>query len=66
MVCLDYCGWCTHDRGLKDGWIPCCDAFPDGMPFDFKWGMVLEMEECNNGIGFELKKDSKPWWTNEK
>lgn len=49
---------CKHQRDkLLDGWIPCCDAFPDGIPLDFKFGKVKEMKECNNGIGFEKKEE---------
>ena len=49
---------CKHQRDkLLDGWIPCCDAFPEGIPLDFKFGKVKEMKECNNGIGFEKKEE---------
>ena len=57
MICISDCFECKHQRDkLLDGWIPCCDAFPDGIPLDFKFGKVKEMKECNNGIGFEKKR----------
>ena len=33
MICISDCFECKHQRDkLLDGWIPCCDAFPDGIP----------------------------------
>lgn len=60
MICIDDCTYCRHKRPLKDGWIPCCAAFPDGIPFDFPCGKAKKMKECNNGIGFEpIENDIK-------
>ncbi|WP_147613853.1 glutamyl-tRNA amidotransferase [Treponema pectinovorum] len=60
MICIEECAVCIHQRhDLKDGWIPTCDAFPDGKPKNFNYGRVTEMKECNNGIGYE-KDPSKP------
>ena len=57
MICIDDCAFCTHNREfLKDGWIPSCDAFPEGIPHDFDYGKVKEIKVCNNGIGFEPVK----------
>ncbi len=54
MICISACVDCIHRRDYKkDGWIPTCDAFPDGMPLDFDIGKVKELKECNNGIGYE-------------
>lgn len=55
MICVVDCGNCKHQSKLLDGWRPCCDAFPDGIPMDFDFGKVKEIKECNNGIGFEPK-----------
>ena len=45
MICISDCFECKHQRDkLLDGWIPCCDAFPDGIPLDFKFGKVKEMK----------------------
>ena len=30
-----------------------CDAFPDGIPYDFDDSKVKELEECNNGIKYD-------------
>lgn len=30
-----------------------CDAFPEGIPYDFDETVVTELKECNNGIGYE-------------
>lgn len=54
MICIYKCTNCKHNRHVKiDGWIPSCDAFPDGMPLDFQPGKIQDMQECNNGIGYE-------------
>ena len=62
MICISDCFECKHQRDkLLDGWIPCCDAFPEGIPLDFKFGKVKEMKDPNieyysavdtKGIGF--------------
>lgn len=58
MICVNDCGWCKHINDKKlDGWRPCCEAFPDGIPFDFDYSKVKEIKECNNGIGYEPKED---------
>ena len=34
MTCINDCTFCIHQHEeLKEGWIPCCDAYPDGIPF---------------------------------
>ena len=45
-----------------DGWIPSCDAFPDGMPLDFDTRNTRKLEYCNpeNKIGFEEETYSNP------
>lgn len=54
MVCVTDCIYCKHQREeLLDGWRPCCDAFPEGIPMDFNYSKVKDLKECNNGIGFE-------------
>lgn len=55
MICISVCVDCIHRRDYKkDGWIPTCDAFPDGMPHGFTMkNNVKELKECNNGIGYE-------------
>ena len=59
MIYIDDCSSCKHERPLKDGWRFCCDAFPNGgVPFDFNFGMVKQMKECNNGIGYEPKEET--------
>lgn len=58
MICISACVDCIHRRDYKkDGWIPTCDAFPDGMPLDFDIGKVKELKECNNGIGYEVAEE---------
>lgn len=59
MICINDCGNCKHQRPLIDGWLDCCDAFPDGIPMDFDYSKVKDMKECNNGIGFEPIEQSK-------
>ncbi|MCH5297885.1 MAG: glutamyl-tRNA amidotransferase [Ruminococcus sp.] len=59
MICVVDCGECKHQKPLIDGWRPCCDAFPDGIPMDFDYSKVKEIKECNNGIGFEPIEQNK-------
>lgn len=55
MICVVDCSKCKHAKPLKNGWRSCCDAFPEGIPFDFDYSKIQESKECNNGIGFEPK-----------
>lgn len=49
----DSCSYCKHKRPKKDGWRACCDAFPDGIPFDFVSERdIVNFEDCVPGIGF--------------
>ncbi len=57
MICVTDCRECKHRRPLKDGWLACCDAFPDGHPKGFDYRNLKERKECNNGIGFEPKEE---------
>ena len=59
MIYITDCAECKHRREKIDGWIPCCDAFPNGMPDDFKYYGLKEKAECNpeNHIGFEKKNN---------
>lgn len=56
MVYITDCANCIHQGSLIDGWRSCCDAFPNGRPFDFDYSKVKEIKECNNGIGYEPKE----------
>lgn len=54
MVCVSDCAFCVHQREeKKNGWIPTCDAFPNGIPIEWDYSKVRQLNECNNGIGFE-------------
>jgi hypothetical protein len=57
VICLIDCDNCKHKRPWLDGWKMCCDAFPEGVPRDFPYGLVKQMKECNNGIGFEEEEN---------
>lgn len=52
MISVSPCSNCKHKRE-KIGFQMACDAFPDGMPYDFNDDIVEEIKECNNGIGYE-------------
>ncbi len=54
MICIVKCADCKYIRDNIDGWLPACDAFPEGVPDDFNYGDIKEGVPCNhqNGIGF--------------
>ena len=53
------CDACKNARDhLIDGWLPSCDAFPEGIPtyyakIGFDQGDKYRI--CNNGIGYEAE-----------
>ena len=53
MIGVIDCAECKHQLPLKDGWLICCGAFPEGHPMYFDYRNLKERKECNNGIGFE-------------
>lgn len=61
MICIDKvngsCGYCKHILPDIDGWIPACEAFPEGIPDEILfYADVTKLPECNNGIKFELEE----------
>ena len=63
MIIIENCVVCKHNREEKvDGWIPTCDAFPDGWPEDFDYMATKEGKECGNGVCFEVIDGEKPIW----
>ena len=54
MICVTDCSECRHRLPLKDGWLACCEAFPDGIPLNFDFSNLKERKVCNpeNGMGF--------------
>lgn len=63
MICITACATCVHNREeLKDGWIPTCDAYPDGVPLDdSEFPERRGTEICNpeNGIGYEPEEETE-------
>ena len=58
MTCINDCSFCKHQHDeMKDGWIPTCDAFPDGRPFNLNKNNRTTVQECNNGIKFEFRDE---------
>ena len=51
----DSCDYCIHILPNKDGWIPCCEAYPDGLPHDYCFEIVevSKLKECAPGFRFE-------------
>lgn len=49
------CTFCKNKLPKKDGWMPCCKAFPDELPDDYCFERidVSKLEECANGYHFE-------------
>ena len=58
MVEIDRCGWCEHYKGKKDGWLPICEAYPDGIHAKDNVS-VIEGEMCNGTIGFSVKPEKR-------
>ena len=61
MQCINTpCDRCIHMREemAKDNkYKSTCDAFPEGIPYKFlRENNVMQIKECNNGIGFEEKE----------
>lgn len=48
------CNYCEHIRENK-GFRMTCEAFPDGIPFEFDCNKVAESKECNNGLKYKKK-----------
>lgn len=65
MICLTMCSLCVHNREeKKDGWIPTCDAYPNGQPLlDKEFDKRVGAKICNpeNGIGYEPSEFGKKW-----
>lgn len=52
MIIISDCNNCKHKRE-NIGFQMACEAFPDGIPYDFDESKVKDIKECNNGIGYE-------------
>ncbi len=44
-------------KKLIDGWLPACDAFPNGWPLGWTKKENKLDDPCNNGIGFQAGSD---------
>lgn len=56
MITIDNCSNCKYSHHQKkDGWLPSCDAFPDGKLLGVKPHYVSRKRECANGVGFEIR-----------
>jgi hypothetical protein len=56
MIKLNDCDFCKHSKGSKKGHV-ICDAFPDGVSYEFQNKDLKNMKECNNGVGYEARED---------
>lgn len=70
MICLTMCSLCVHNRKeKKDGWIPTCDAYPNGQPLlDKEFDERVGTKICNpeNEIGYEPSEFEKNGCKNSK
>ena len=60
---------CPQQRRKKDGWIPTCDAYPNGQPLlDKEFDKRVGAKICNpeNGIGYEPSEFGKKWMEKSK
>lgn len=48
------CDTCKHLKGTKDGWLPVCEAYPNGIPDKFEGSEVL----CSGKYRYEDKNES--------
>lgn len=58
MIKLCDCDFCKNCFGVKNG-HPLCNAFPDGIPYEHMDKDLKQLKECNNGIGYEPREDTK-------
>jgi hypothetical protein len=56
MIKLYDCDYCKHAKEIEKGHIV-CDAFPNGVPHGFPDKDLKNAKECNNGVGYEARKD---------
>lgn len=59
MICVDYfCDKCKYEsKELKDGWIPVCKAYPDGIPDEKMFcSDVKILADCGNGYKYTPKE----------
>ncbi len=54
-ISVEFCSYfCKNShKELKDGWLPTCNAFPDGKTNNNHFHEPFRMRECANGYGFE-------------
>ncbi len=54
MIGIMLCDTCKHLKGTKDGWLPVCEAYPNGIPDEFEGSEVL----CSGKYRYEDKNES--------
>ncbi|NLT08412.1 MAG: hypothetical protein GXY08_02790 [Ruminococcus sp.] len=67
-ISVEFCSYfCKHRHSeLKDGWIPTCDAYPNGR-LGVNYNNLFEFtRECANGIGFEPNENADSTWLQKR
>lgn len=67
-ICIEECCcFCKHQHSeLKKGWIPTCDAYPDGK-LHVKSDYLFEFKkECAQGVGFEPNSKANIAWFQQR
>lgn len=67
-ISVEYCSYfCKHRHSeLKDGWIPTCDAYPNGR-LGVNYDYLFEFQrECANGVGFEPNEKADTAWFQQR
>ena len=70
MICLTMCSLCVHNREeKKDGWIPTCDAYPNGQPLlDKEFDKELEQKSAIQRMESDMSRVNlvKNGWKNPR
>lgn len=60
MISVGYtCDSCKNmEKELYDGWIPCCKAYPKGIPDEiYDHGTPETLKKCKHGFKYERIKE---------
>lgn len=67
-ISIGYCSYfCKHRHSkLKDGWLPTCDAYPNGRLAENYDDLFAFKRECASGVGFEPNDNTNALWSQRR